>query len=154
MIVVERSTRLAAWTLALATAALVAAAAARAIGPSGGLNADYFSEASWASRPIVTRVEPVPSTAAIDSAWRGAAPQAFSVAWSGWIIAPRSGAYTFATDATQHSSVFVDGRIILDNAAAEERRSVSGAVTLPRGAHALLVRYAHQSGPAHLEVQW
>src|SRR5436853_574840 len=81
-----------------------------------------------------TIVDPAPSTAALLNAAAGA--RAFSVAWSGWIIAPRDDAYTFATVSDAGSWVYVDGELVLENHGSAAPALESGeTIRLSRGPH-------------------
>ena len=65
------------------------------------------------------------------------------------------GPYALATVSDDGSSVFVDGRLVVDNGGARDwPRGATGSVTLTRGVHAIHIRYARESGPFHFELLW
>jgi hypothetical protein len=118
-----------------------------------GLKAEYFSDTSGAS-PAVTTLDSPPSTAHLRDAWHGSPPESFSATWTGSIIALREGTYTLATVSDDGSSVFVDGRLVVDNGGQHAARLATGFVHLARGAHAVLIHYVQDGGPFHFELLW
>jgi hypothetical protein len=141
--------------VAVTTAALgLATMVSRIDRRADGLRADYFRGTSWQGDPIRTGLEPFPGTNIIEEAWHGSTPQTFSVTWSGVVVILREGPVRFGTVSDRQSSVFVDGRLVVDNAAGGEVRSAVGSTPLTWGAHNIFVRYSHDGGPVHLEVLW
>jgi hypothetical protein len=119
-----------------------------------GLRAEYFPNPAWASPHAVSRLEPRPSSDGFVGAWGGSPPGEFSVAWTGAVIAPRAGTYTFATISDDGSSVFVDGRLVVDNGGRHSALTAAGSIDLSRGAHTLLVLYAQQGGAYAFDLLW
>jgi hypothetical protein len=119
-----------------------------------GLRAEYFPNAAWASPHVVSRVERRPSSDSFVGAWRGSPPDAFSVAWTGAVIAPQPGTYTFATVSDDGSSVYVDRRLVVDNGGHHSALTAAGSIELSRGAHTLLVLYAQEGGAYAFDLLW
>src|SRR5581483_3532420 len=64
---------------------------------SPGVRATYFANPRWTPPAAFARRDSHVSTAAVSYAWTAMPPPAFSVVWSGAIVAPHDGEYTFAT---------------------------------------------------------
>src|SRR5262249_1258986 len=128
---------------------------ARSLDPlPNGLRADYFTNVDWSGDPVKTVVD-TPSTAAFNAAGGGAVVPRFSASWSGWIIAPRDDAYTFATTSDDGSWVYVDNALVVDNGGAHARATNTGpTIRLSRGPHAVFVRYFQDGGDAELAWRW
>jgi hypothetical protein len=121
---------------------------------SQGLKAEYFSNPIWAPPATFSTLQSQPSTSYLIDAWSGRPPDAFSTTWTGAVIAFREGTYTFATVSDDGSSVFVDGRLIVDNGGHHGPRLAAGSVHLERGAHGVFIRYFQDGGPFHFEFLW
>jgi hypothetical protein len=130
----------------------LAATAARLDRASAGLIGNYESYGS--SAKTFEALDTAPGLAAVMSRWDGAAPDAFTVRWRGVIYVPSDGPYTFATRADGETTIFLDGRIILENGWDQPGQTVRQAVRPDSGLHALNINYRHNHGPLHLEVLW
>jgi hypothetical protein len=119
-----------------------------------GLNATYFSTPDWSGRPLRSTVDPIPFTYGLFLAWHGRPPQSCSATWTGWMIVPRDGSYTFATASDNGSSLHVGDQLVVDSGHAHEPGLATGTVRLSRGVHRLLVTYFQTGGPMRLEVNW
>jgi hypothetical protein len=119
-----------------------------------GLKAEYFSDVSGASPAGVSTLDSDPSTGHLVEAWQGSPPDVFSTTWTGSIVALREGTYTFATVSDDGSSVFVDGRLVVDNGGRHGARLATGLVHLARGTHAVLIHYFQAGGAFHFEFLW
>src|SRR5262245_52027687 len=102
-----------------------------------GLRATYTSSASQTVPEPQT--DGHPSTASLVAAWNGQPPPAFAAAWTGSVLAARTGTFTFATNSDDGSMVFVDGRKVVDNGGSHEARLASGTVDLAAGVHAIQI---------------
>ena len=139
-----------------ATAVLVALLVwARDLDPlANGLRAQYFANVDWSGEPAKTLVDATPSTAALRAA-AGAGAKRFSASWSGWIIAPRDDAYTFATTSDDGSLVYVDNEAVVDNDGAHPQTTRTGpTIRLARGPHAVFLRYFQDDGNVELTWLW
>jgi 4-amino-4-deoxy-L-arabinose transferase-like glycosyltransferase len=145
-------TRLASAAAAVAVMAVLAIAATRVDPLGDGLSASFFTTLDWKA-PSARTVVGMPSTDEIARAWRGSAPEAFSVEWSGAMIVLRDDAYTFETSSDDGSWVYVDGERVVDNGGHHASTPASGTVRLRRGVHTIVVRYFQDGGPFGLEVR-
>lgn len=78
-----------------------------------------------------------------------------AAAWRGILRVPAAGTYSFDTFSNGPSSIFLDGRPVLDNRLGDGvPRRLGAAVELAAGEHAVDIRYQWNSGFGHLEVYW
>ena len=126
---------------------------------SEGLRAEYFAAASFAGKPVVTRVDKQ-----IDFDWNAAKPtpetpaEAFAVRWTGAISLPEPGDYEFQMKLTncypcgdvEHFAVYLDDKQVtsFESKQAGSRPSATPrfTLTLPdTRRHALRIEYTHQA---------
>ena len=88
-------------------------------GSGTGLLAQYFNDAGsgvYFTALALTRTDPV-----VDFDWASAAPDPalqadnFSVRWSGQVLAPVTGSYTFTTSSDDGVRLYVNGQLLIDN---------------------------------------
>jgi len=152
-----RRRRAAALAIALlATIAAALAARARQLDPlPDGLQAQYFQNADWRGEPARSHPSSVPSTDRVLADAAGIPTQTLSASWTGWIVAPGTGAYTFATSSNGGSWVYLDGQLVVDNGGEHPVRSKAGpTLALERGVHLLFVKYAETDGRVDLTLLW
>ncbi|MEI9998984.1 MAG: PA14 domain-containing protein [Verrucomicrobiota bacterium] len=78
----------------------------------------------------------------------------WSVRWTGTIVAPQTGDYTFTADGDNRVKVIVDGHTIIDKTEAP-RSAVTGSAPLNAGqAVPVQVDYVHDTGPSSLHIDW
>lgn len=147
------------WRLRLAAVAVTLVASALVLAerfePSpAGLRATYFANPTWSTPPALAAIDRVPSTLGLIERWDNSPPEAFSVVWTGWIVAPRDGDYTLGTVSDDGSQVFVDGRLVVDNGGTHAARLARGAIRLTRGVHPLLVEYFQAGSQFRFELLW
>ena len=89
-----------------------------------GLKADYFANADFSGKPALTRIDPQ-----IQFDWNSAAPapgvpmKAFAVRWTGMLVPPGAGDYTFSvpkpgwnpSGGKQIFRVYLDSKLVLDS---------------------------------------
>jgi len=119
-----------------------------------GLNAEYFSNPNWTPPATASTLDDHPSTNHLNAVWRESPPESFSTTWTGSVIVLREGTYTFATVSDDGSSVFVDGRLVVDNGGHHIPHLASGTVRLAPGAHAVFVRFFQDGGGFHFDFLW
>ena len=88
-------------------------------GSGTGLLAQYFNDAGsgiYFTALVLTRTDPT-----IDFDWAAGAPDPavqldnFSVRWSGEVMAPVTGTYTFTTASDEGVRLYLDGQLLIDN---------------------------------------
>jgi MSHA biogenesis protein MshQ len=120
-----------------------------------GLQADYYNGMSFGAL-VSTRTD-----ASVDFWWSGS-PAAnvpadnFSVRWTGEIVAPVTGTYTFSTVSDDGVRLWIGNQLLIDNwtdHAATTNTSV--AVSLQSGQHyALQLEYYENLGGAFIQLRW
>jgi len=78
----------------------------------------------------------------------------FGMALRGFVRAEKSGRYEFTTLSDDGSMLFIDGKVVVSNDGDHAPAKASGAVSLERGLHALLVTYYENAGGEELSVSW
>ena len=88
-------------------------------GAGTGLLAQYFNDAGsgiYFTALVLTRTDPT-----VDFDWANAAPDAFvqadnfSVRWSGQLMAPVTGSFTFTTTSDDGVRLYLNGQLVIDN---------------------------------------
>ena len=80
------------WLLAGAVSWALLSAARPALPAGTGLRGQYYANAKWDGRPMMSVVDREPSTAQLLERWSDEPPQTFSTAWNGYLSIVRSGA--------------------------------------------------------------
>jgi PA14 domain-containing protein len=127
---------------------------AHLVDPVGrGALATCFADTNWSG--AIARSSPVAplSAAGVWAAWRGQPPPRFSMTWSGSLIAPGDGTYSFAAVADGPARLFVDRQLVVDNRGGLSQPA-TGTMTLARGVHAVFAQYAHTGEAIVFELQW
>ena len=112
-----------------------------------GLTASYYSNAGWKGAPAFVQREPQ-----VDYYYQTIPlPRPFSVEWRGYLQIPRTGAYAFAIDSVDDSSISIDGRPVLSVAA---NKASFHTVSLVRGRHRVRVRLQAVNQFTHIFLTW
>jgi lysophospholipase L1-like esterase len=137
-----------------AVLALAAVSVARiALQWDAGLRSEYFADPA-SGRSGRTSVDRDASTAAIERAWSNALPETFRARWTGYLVVPRSGTYTFATSSDDGSAVAIDGERVVDNTGEHGLLTKTGQIQLQRGSHLVLIDYSQAGGLYALTWSW
>jgi 4-amino-4-deoxy-L-arabinose transferase-like glycosyltransferase len=127
-------------------------------GPTGGLAGEVWSAQADTSLEVLEHTPPRMrrsdpffgfrvATVALDEV-------PFVARWTGSLIAPTEGNYTFETLSNGPSTLLVDGQTVLSNSTNSMTQSVAGATDLTAGRHAVDLRYAWKEGRAQVEWYW
>jgi hypothetical protein len=106
-------------------------------GSGTGLLAQYFNDAG--SGVFFTALALTRTDAAIDFDWANAAPDPlvqadnFSVRWSGQVLAPITGSYTFTTTSDDGVRLYVNGVLLIDNWTDHGVTANTGTISLVAG---------------------
>jgi hypothetical protein len=118
-----------------------------------GLRSEYIADSSAGANGR-TGIDRDASTAAIARAWNNAPPEQFRVRWTGFLVVPRSGTYTFATTSDDGSAVAIDGQRVVDNTGDHGSLMRTGRMQLQRGSHLVLIDYSQAGGLYELTWSW
>lgn len=78
----------------------------------------------------------------------------FAVIYSGFVLAPVSGTYTFSTASDDGSKLYINGVEIVDNDGGHGTQTRTGDVTLTAGLHAIEIRFFEGGGGQNLSASW
>jgi hypothetical protein len=130
--------------------------------PSGsgtGLLAQYFNDAGsgiYFTALVLTRTDP-----AVDFDWASSGPDPavqadnFSVRWSGEVMAPVTGSYTFTTSSDDGVRLYVNGQLLVDNWTDHALAQNSGTVSLAAGQkYTIRMEYYDRSMLATARLSW
>ncbi len=140
---------------ALATYLLRGQAQARAAGADPGWSCElYEGEFSSAAQDFEDRL-PLSTTTISDLAQLPPHPEDhFALALRGFLNVEQSGLYEFSTRSDDGSLVYVDGKLVVSNDGVHPPSEASGALTLERGLHGVLVKYFENEGGEELAIRW
>jgi len=131
-----------------------------AAGGSGtGLLAQYFNDAGNATYFTALKLTRTDHT--IDFNWGSAAPNSavqadnFSVRWSGQVLAPAAGTYTFTTLSDDGVRLYVNGRLVIDNWTDHVAVQNSGTIALAANQkYDVRLDYYERGGDATIQLSW
>lgn len=120
-----------------------------------GLTATYFDNGDFTS-PVATRVD---STVNFD--WGLGAPAGvngtdnFSVRWTGQVLAPKTGTYTFKAETDEGARLWIDNLLVVDNWDNPRDTYDNGLIYLEAGKkYDIKYEYADKTGDASAQLRW
>jgi hypothetical protein len=118
--------------------------------PQRGVTATFYPNTHWVA-PTLVRVERQINLDFMTADSASLPQQDFTVEWSGWLRIDRDGQYAFATRSDDHSSLEIDGNVVVDN-----RGGVSRTATLamPPGLHQIRLRFLQADGVYEFYAYW
>jgi putative heme-binding domain-containing protein len=127
--------------------------------PGRGLAVDYYEQRTPnVAIETVSKLKPTSSGTAgsisVDLPIVKAHGAQFILRFSGTLMVPKEGSYTFFTGSDDGSRLYVDGKMVVNNDGLHGMEEKSGKVQLPPGAHALVVTYFNNGGGEGLQVAW
>jgi beta-glucosidase len=126
-------------------------------GSDVGLKGEYFNNAEWQGRPVLTRIDKQ-----VDFDWvatspaEAVPPAAFSVRWSGSIAVPGAGSYIFhispehcsPCDGLDTFRLYLDDKQVLETRRDEKKSTGQDSYTMhfaDSAPHAIRLEYAHNA---------
>jgi len=119
-----------------------------------GLKGEYFETIEPSGSPVLSAIDEEISTERVTGAWFGSVPQAFSVRWTGYFAVDENAIYTFSLTSDDGSTLWIDGRILVDNGGRHSAITRSERVRLDRGLHSLMLEYFQSGGPYAIALSW
>jgi hypothetical protein len=120
-----------------------------------GLTGSYFDTSTFSTQRVV-RID-----ATVDFGWGTGRPAAtvgadtFSVRWTGRLLVPAAGSYTFTVQSDDAARLWIDGRLVVDDWTPHALREARGAVTLTVDrAHDVRLDYLERTRSATVRLQW
>jgi len=122
-----------------------------------GLNASYFTNVSLKGKPLSTGVD-----TSINFVWPGnnlplpeTVADSFSVRWSGYIVAPRSGIYRLALSSDDGSKLYIEGKQVIDNWSIQSLRTKITDVALEKDKPTpICIEFFENTGAAGIRFEW
>lgn len=114
-----------------------------------GLQASYYPNATWSGPPRLQEIDPDVSK----HFHLLPLPQPFSVEWVGKIDCPVPGTYRFGTQSIDHSWLWIDGKLVVDNSR-EVNQYTEGLINLNAGLHDIRIRFQDETGHNFISVFW
>ncbi len=119
-----------------------------------GEELDAFPDVSE-KKPKLTRVEKAVEIDSTDDEFNGSGlSEHFAVRWSGLIRIPADGAYTFATESDDGSTLYIDGKVIVDNGGLHAMEEQTGDIDLKKGDHEIRLDFFENGGGAGCKLSW
>ncbi|MGC8542211.1 MAG: TIM-barrel domain-containing protein, partial [Phycisphaerae bacterium] len=127
-------------------------------GRAGALTAQYFSGTSFedlkASAPDSQLTLDWQSDVA-GGIVGGTAPGTFCVRWTGAILAPQTGLYTFSATINGDLELWVDSKRIISRHDGHPNTSVNGKIELQAGRHySIRLQYVHHAERSQMFLRW
>jgi PA14 domain len=141
------------WLMTGAVSWTVLGAVQQALPAGTGIRGQYYDNAKWDGRPVMSEVDREPSTAQLLERWSSEPPQRFSVAWNGYLSIIRPGRYSFATTSDDRSLLYIDNELVVDHAGGQASAQ-TGSTRLDRGPHHVTLQYVHSAGDPALKWEW
>ena len=128
-------------------------------GAGTGLLAQYFNDAGNAT--YFTSLVRTRTDRTIDFNWAGAAPDPavqadnFSARWSGQVLAPAAGTYTFTTLSDDGVRLYVNGQLLIDNWTNHAAVENSGTIALAANQkYDIRLDFYERGGAATIRLSW
>ena len=121
---------------------------------NGGLTAKYYNNKDFSDLAL-TRIDKT-----VDFSWDTAAPDSlvdgdtFSVEWSGKIIIPEGGEYTFYMYSDDGIKLYINNQIVVENWTDHSPREDSGKITLSKGEYPIYIQFYENHGQAYSRMLW
>lgn len=123
--------------------------------PGTGLYGEYYRGRAFGER-LMARTD-----AEINFHWAAGGPgdgvpvDSFCVRWTGWVLAPASGSYTFHVTADDGVRLWVDGALLIDQWREQSPTEYSGSARLTAGRkHDIRIEYYEAGGDATIALAW
>lgn len=120
------------------------------------LSAQFFNNMTLSGTPVATRNDPN-----VDFNWNGQSPQSgvnatqWSAKWTGTLVPPATGTYTFSLTSDDGSRLFVNGQQVIDNWRDQAANTETATVNLTAGQPANIeVDYYQDGGASSVTLGW
>jgi hypothetical protein len=142
------------WQAALLFVLASVAVAGWRLPPATGLQVELFPNDSRTGPPAHRYVSSEVTLARVSRMWEGRRPSVFSGRWSGYLIVPRAGTYTFSLTSDDGSTLKIDDTLVVDNGGNHASQTKSGQIALSQGPHAVLIEYTQAGGAYEIDWRW
>lgn len=118
-----------------------------------GLQGEYFSNTEFEGAPLISARD----VSIGEQRIKQELPEIhenYSIRWTGFLYAPRSGTYAFSTASDDGSWLYLDGKLLVDNGGSHGLEERFGKVSLKRGVYPIEIRYVQQKGSSRMKAFW
>jgi len=120
-----------------------------------GFQAEYFDNPNLEGKPAVVRVDNEINILNDSSPAPGISGESYSARWTGKLVAPMTGNYTFGFRGDDGFRVFVDGKLVINSWERSAARTVRGQVALEAGkTYDLRVEFFQDGGDCVAQLNW
>lgn len=122
--------------------------------PTSGLSEQFFADPAFGHQVSSTAGNPSSGFQANAAPAPGVPSTGYSIRWSGWLIPPAPGTYTFCAVADAPDQLRLNGRLLIDGSYAPgQRRCASAGETA--GSHVPIeFDYTHGGGTGYAQISW
>jgi WD40 repeat protein len=125
---------------------------ARALKP--GLVGNYYLGTNF-EIPAFAQVDPAPAFSwNTGAAWKGGPVDAFSVRWTGYLLVPKRGRYSFSLASDDGSRLFIDDVQVISNWKVNPEPARSPFLAFEEGYHKVTVEYFEDAYNASVAIFW
>ncbi|MFM1943956.1 MAG: hypothetical protein RI897_2938 [Verrucomicrobiota bacterium] len=134
------------------------------LGGSGVLRADYYrlgsslsslSGVNWDRTPDLTAlVDELDINPGSEGMWPGGPVDYFGVRFSGMLVVPQEGNYTFWSSSDDGSALYVDGQRVVNNDGLHGYLESAGNIQLTAGLHQFELRFFENAGSSAIQASW
>ncbi len=122
--------------------------------PATGIRYDYY-ERFFVTTSDLLKVKPLKSGIALNISLAEAERTTyFGLRFRGYVKVPATGIYTFYLASNDGSTLFIDGKEVIENDGNHAEIEEWGSVALQKGMHAIEVRYFQCGGGRSLKLSW
>lgn len=118
-----------------------------------GLSGLVYDNPNFGGKPIAKRVD---ASISFEYHTEDQKPYKapFSIVWTGYLFAPRTGSYVLATESDDGSWIYIDQRLVVDNGGEHGTKRERRTVYLTEGLHVITVKYFDQYFGAIMRLLW
>jgi outer membrane protein OmpA-like peptidoglycan-associated protein len=123
--------------------------------PASGLRGEYYNGINF-DQLVLSRVDKkIGFSARLKSPCRGVGKEFFSIRWSGAIVAPTSGMYTFHITADDGVRLWVNHQLVIDGWVEQEATAYAGKIMLEEAEeYDIRIEYFNTIIHSVIDVQW
>ena len=118
-----------------------------------GLFGEYFANPEFVGEPILSIGDDSISVQRFNQE-HPEIDKNYSIRWTGFLHAPRTGTYTLSTASDDGSWLYLDGKQIVDNGGSHGLEERFAKVSLKRGVYPIEIRYVQGLGAAAIKAYW
>jgi hypothetical protein len=119
-----------------------------------GLEGTYYANPNWEGEPEFVILDPEVSQDLLRERQERFPGNQFSIEWRGFIIIPKAGEYSFATQSDDGSSIYINDQLVVDNGGVHGLKMARGQISLKARIYPIRIRYFQIGGNYGLVLYW